>query len=158
MFFSRKRNLRIGDREYEAYGNLFLISNPDKTAVKISRQFSNQQKSELRAKWEIDALKGVVMISPFISNEEKQIRKIIEQQGGKIILITHEAFPERFKPAAHNFELCSEGRLLIVSMGYPVKSALTREICNEMNKLAVKITEGGRKWIKGRWKTAVFRE
>ena len=144
-FFSRKRNLRIGNREYEAYGNLFLISNPDKTAVKISRRFSSLQKSELRTKWETDALKGVVMVSPFISNEEKQIREIIEQNRGKIILITHEAFPERFKPAAHNFELCSDGRLLIISMGYPAKTALTREICNEMNKLALEITEGGRR-------------
>lgn len=82
------------------------------------------------------------MVSPFISKEEKQIREIIEQNRGKIILITHEAFPERYKPADHNLELCSNGRLLIVSMGYPAKTALTREICNEMNKLAVEITEG----------------
>ena len=141
-FFRKIRNLKIGNREYEAYGNLFLISNPDKTAIKISRRFSNQLKSELRTKWEIDALQGVIMVSPFISKEEKQIREIIERNGGKIILITHEAFPERFKPAAHNFELCSDGRLLIVSMGYPVKTALTREICNEMNELAAEIAEG----------------
>lgn len=141
-FFSRKRNLKIGNKEYQAYGNLFLMSNPDKTAIKISRRFSSQLKSELRTKWEIEALKGVIMVSPFISNEEKEIRKIIEQKGGKIILITHEEFPERYKPAVHNFELCSNGRLLIVSMGYPAKTALTREICNEMNKLAIEITEG----------------
>ena len=84
------------------------------------------------------------MVSPFISSKEKEIRQMIEQEDGKIILITHEVFPERFKPSAHNFELCSKGRLLIITLGYPLKTNLTRKICNEMNELALEIAEGDR--------------
>lgn len=138
-FFQRIRNLRIGKKDYEAYGNLFFISNPDKSVIKISRSYSEEKIKELRNNWQIEANKGVIMVSPFVSSKEKEIRKMIEQYGGKIILITHEMFPERFKPSAHNFELCSKGSLLIISLGYPLKTKLTRDICNEMNTLAQEI-------------------
>lgn len=138
-FFQRIKKLRIGERDYEAYGNNFLFSNPDKDVIKISRIFSVHKKEELKRRWQIEARKGTIMVSPFISSEEKQIRKIIELEKGGIILITHELFPEKYKPASHNFELCSAGRLLIISLGYPLKTKLTREICNEMNNLAFQI-------------------
>lgn len=41
-FFHRIRNFSIGEKEYEAYGNLFLFRNPDKTIVKISERLSIQ--------------------------------------------------------------------------------------------------------------------
>ena len=142
-FFQRMRKLRIGKKDYEAYGNLFFLSNPDKSTVKISRSYSELEIEKLCHNWKIEARKGVIMVSPFISSKEKEIRQMIEQENGKIILITHEIFPERFKPSAHNFELCSKGKLLILSLGYPLNTKLTREICNEMNKLAFVIAEGG---------------
>lgn len=139
QFFRRVTNLKIGDNEYEAYGNLFLIENPDKEAVKISRSFSEEEKRRKRELWLSESSRGTILVSPFISKEEKQIMIEAEKGGGGIILICHEAFPERFKPAEHNFELCSSGRLLIISLGMPSKSALTREICNRMNELASEI-------------------
>lgn len=142
VFFQRMRNLKIGDKSYDAYGNLFFISNPDKSAIKISRSFTPQKIEALKNTWLLETQKGVVMVSPFISQKEKEIRKMIEMENGKIILIVHEIFPERFRPSSHNFELCSKGKLLIISLGYPLKTPLSREICNEMNSLANKITEG----------------
>ena len=138
-FFKRIENLRIGERDYAAYGNLFLFSNPDKSAIKISRSFSDLEIEQLKKKWCLEAKKGTIMVSPFISPREKEIRKMIEKEDGKIILITHEIYSDRYKPSSHNFELCSTGRLLIISLGYPLKTNLSREICNEMNKLAVEI-------------------
>lgn len=66
----------------------------------------------------------------------KALRREVEAIGGDIILITHEAFPERFKPAKHDFDLCSAGRLLIVALGRPPATPLSREICLAMNALA----------------------
>lgn len=139
-FFQRSRKLRIGDKDYDAYGNLFLFRNPDKEAVKISRKFTPEEVAEKRFSWISAASKGTILVSPFISRAEKEIRVEAESIGGKIILITHEEFGERFKPAAHDFRLCSEGRLLIISLGLPAKTPLTREICNEMNALASAIS------------------
>ena len=53
-----------------------------------------------------------------------------------IILITYEAFPERFTPPSHDFDLCPAGRLLIITLGLAAKTELTREICERMNALA----------------------
>ena len=43
QFFQHIRSLKIGEEEFEAYGNLFLFRNPDKEAVKISRSFSKEE-------------------------------------------------------------------------------------------------------------------
>ena len=138
-FFKRVRQLQIGDCKYEAYGNLFLFRNPDKVAVKISRSFSETEKAIKRDHWLEAASTGTVLISPFISKEEKSIRAEAETLGANIILITHEAFPERYKPSEHNFNLCASGRLLIISLGEPLGSDLTHSICERMNALAAQI-------------------
>lgn len=139
QFFRRARNLRIDDVEYQAYGNLFLLRNPDKVAVKISSKYSEDEKQRMKRLWLDCAAKGSVVVSPFISAAEKAIRAEAETLGGGIILITHEIFPERFKPAKHDFDLCAAGRLLIISFGLPQGSPLTRKTCLAMNTLAAKI-------------------
>lgn len=140
QFFQRVRKLTIGDAEYEAYGNIFHFRNPDKEAVKISRRFTTEEKEKWKNIWLSAAMKGSVLVSPFISKEEKEIRTQAEALGAKIILITHETFGERFKPAARDFSLCCEGRLLIISLGLPHKTPLTRDICLRMNLLAQSLT------------------
>lgn len=140
-FFQRVRNLRIGNQEYEAYGNLFLFRNPDKEAVKISHRFSEQEKLNKKADWLSSASTGTILVSPFISPAEKAIRAEAEALGAKFILITHEAFPDRYKPATHDFDLCSAGHLLIISLGFPPKTVLTRPICERMNAIAKAIAE-----------------
>lgn len=135
-FFQRIRKLSIGEKEYEAYGNFFLFRNPDKEAVKISRKFTIEEKEQKKSVWLSAAYKGTVLVSPFISPFEKAIRIEAEVLGAKIILITHEAFTERYKPAAHDFLLCSEGRLLIISLGLPAGTPLSRDHCLQMNTLA----------------------
>lgn len=138
-FFRRIRKLKIGKLEYEAYGNPFLYRNPDKEAVKISRKFSTDEKVRKKDQWLSNAANDTILVSPFISKEEKSIRAEAEAVGAKIILITHESFPERFKPSAHDFELCEQGRLLIISLGLPAKTELSREHCLTMNALAQNI-------------------
>lgn len=142
QFFQKTRKLEIGNEVYEGYGNLFLFRNPDKEAVKISRKFSPEENIKKRTGWLSAASKGTILISPFISQEEKEIRTEVETRGANIILITHEAFGERFKPAAHDFKLCTAGRLLIISLGLPPKTPLTRSLCEQMNPLAEKIAIG----------------
>ena len=136
QFFRTVRNLKISNNNYQAYGNLFLLRNPDKEAVRISRKFTPEEKLKKRAKWLSDVSKGTILVSPFISREEKEIRTEAESLGGKIILIVPEVFGERYKPAKHDFYRCCKGRILIISLGLPPKSALTREVCLRMNELA----------------------
>lgn len=141
QFFQRVRKLNFLDREYEAYGNLFLFRNPDKEAVIIRSAFTPEEVSAKKQSWLTGAEKGSILVSPFISKAEKSIRSEAEELGAKIILITHEAFGERYKPGAHDFDLCSQGRLLIISLGLPPKTPLSRALCLQMNDLANKLSE-----------------
>lgn len=63
------------------------------------------------------ASKGSVLVSPFKSQYEKEVRDLAEINGYPYILIQHVAFREKYKPPKHLFELCSKGKLLIISMG-----------------------------------------
>lgn len=141
QFFQTARHLNLLGHQLQGYGNFFLLRNPDKHAVKVSRTFSAEEKKNKIAKWLDNAGRGSVLVSPFISREEKSIRDKAEKLSAKIILITHEAFGERYKPAAHDFELCGQGRLLILSLGLPIKTPISRNLCNQMNNLALEIAE-----------------
>lgn len=141
QFFQRTRRLEIGGKEYEAYGNLFLFRNPDKEAVKISRKFTPDENQRKRELWLSSSAKGSVLVSPFISAAEKAIRTEAEALGSRIILITHDAFPDRYKPAAHDFDLCTAGRLLIISLGLPASTPLSRDLCQQMNALAQSLAQ-----------------
>ena len=138
-FFTRINNLVVCGQNVQAYGNLFHLRNPDKYAVKLSRSHTLKQKEELKKLWVSEAIKGSILVSPFISKEEKEIRDLVESCNGKTILFQHQAFGTRYKPPGHLFELCETGRLLIISLGLPPKTTLSREICTNMNSLAEEI-------------------
>lgn len=133
-FFERRGNIRIGDLDCQAYGNLQLLSNPFKDAVVIHRADSAEKREKNRQIWLHTAANGGVLVSPFISSHEKAIRREAESLGGRIILLTNEPLKEREKPAAHDFSLCSEGRCLIIAPAEPLPFG--RQSCLKLNALA----------------------
>lgn len=139
VFFQRLNNLLIAGKSCQAYGNLFHLRNPDKCAVKISGRLSPAEQEAKIEEYIEAARRGSVMVSPFISKPEKRFRETAEAIGAKIIHITYKEFPERFSPAKHEFEMCSRGELLLLSMKLPSPEGLTREVCVRMNALAEEI-------------------
>lgn len=144
-FFRKTRNIFIDSREIQAYGNLFFLRNPFKYCLVVHRADSDecfQQKADDCLAY---AKKGGVIVSPFISKREKEIRSLIEKSGGRIILIKDRPLADREKPAKHDFDLCSNGQLLIISpMDYsnlPKSTHPSRHQCLDMNKLAERICE-----------------
>lgn len=114
-FFRKINNIEIHGSRWQAYGNIQLLENPFKAPVIIHRADSEQLKSDKRRRWKHLAENGGVLVSPFISREEKEIRRQGENCHGKIILLSNKPFGEREKPAAHDFELCAKGLLLILA-------------------------------------------
>lgn len=135
-FFRRLNGIEIRGKRYSAYGNIHLLANPFKSQVVIHRADSTSYRDMKRNEWLYTAANGGVLVSPFISRAEKEVRSEAEAGGGRAILIVHEAFGERFKPQAHDFGLCADGRLLIISAGLPAGSPLERTTCLHMNTLA----------------------
>lgn len=133
-FFRRVNALEIGGRTFQAYGNFQLLDCPFKEQVIVHRADSSETKQKNREQWLYTAANGGVLVSPFISPAEKEIRKEAEEAGGRFILIISEPMGERYKPAGRDFELCEAGRLLIISANLP--GELSRKNCLTMNELA----------------------
>lgn len=139
--FRRYNHLRIGNREFAAYGNIFLLRNCDKQAVIVHRRYSLQERQRLEQQWTRCAENGGALVSPFISPAEKQIRDKALDAGGSLIILRAEGFRERFKPTGAEFELCDNGRLLLLAP-WPYgtrESALTREQALSLNHMAEEV-------------------
>jgi hypothetical protein len=101
--------------EFAAYGNIFLLRDYDRLPVMIHRADSPEAHAANARQWMEYAANRGVLISPFISPAEKEIRRAAIAAGGCIIHLQNEGFEPRFKPAKADFELCSQGRLLILA-------------------------------------------
>lgn len=80
-------------------------------------------------------------MSPFISKREKDVRTEATELDGKFILVTNSPFKEREKPSGKDFELCSMGRMLIISPSEILDFG--RKACITMNALAEAIVGAG---------------
>lgn len=136
-FFRRVNALEIGGKTFQAYGNFQLLDWPFKEQVIVHRADSSEIKQKNREQWLYTAANGGVLVSPFISPAEKEIRKEAEEARGRFILIISEPMGERYKPVGRDFELCEAGRLLIISANLP--GDLSRQTCITMNGLAQNI-------------------
>ncbi len=139
-YFRRVNNLVIDGISYQAYGNFQLLENPFKKQVIVHRADSDAIIAGNFARWRYTAVNGGVLVSPFISKAEKDVRTQAETVGGRTILIINELMGERYKPVGREFHLCESGRLLIISVGIP--GPLSRQTCLSMNLLAQKIAVG----------------
>lgn len=133
-FFRRVNALQFGGKTYQAYGNFQLLESPFKEQVVVHRRDNEQTRSRNRELWLYTAANGGVLVSPFISRVEKEIRREAEEAGGRFILIVNEPMEARYKPVGHDFELCEAGSLLIISANSP--GELSRIACLKMNALA----------------------
>lgn len=133
-FFTRRNNLLIAGTPCQFYGNLHLLDNPFKEQVIVHRADNDEVYSSNRDRWLYAAGNGGILVSPFISKREKEIRKEAELLGGRFILITNRPLGEREKPYGKDFDLCAEGRMLIIAP----QTALdfSRSACQQMNALA----------------------
>ncbi len=133
-FFYRASGMIINGIPCQLYGNHHLLDNPFKEQVIVHRADSNEEYSSNRDRWLYTASNGGVLVSPFISKREKDIRKEAELLGSRFILITNKPFGEREKPMGRDFELCAEGRMLILAP--QTEWDFSRTACQHMNGLA----------------------
>lgn len=137
-YFRRVNRLKIGDKTYQAYGNIQLLDCSFKEAVVIHRADSEETRRHNRELWLYTASNGGVLVSSFISAAEKALRAEADDAGSRFIVITNEPMDERYKPSGHDFALGEAGRLLIISANLP--GTLSRQTCLEMNDLAKNIS------------------
>lgn len=115
-YFFHKTMIEIDDKRWGLYGNLWLLDMPVKSWVKISRiKERTPNLPEKIREWEETIRCGGVLVSAFINPEEKVYRDMAIREGASLIMVVDYTFSDRKKPYRELFNLCGEGRLLIVS-------------------------------------------
>lgn len=143
-YFRRVTGVVIDGRECRLYGNPDLLYNSFKEQVIVHRADSPQQFAANLERCVYIAANGGVLVSPFISPREREIREAALAAGGRLIKLLPLPFSDRQKPAAADFRLCEEGRLLTVSPltlpGAPAPGApVTRAAAISLKALAAAI-------------------
>lgn len=148
-FFRVQRGIEIGGRSYAGVGNATLLMAERFETVHVRRAMV--QKAEqgddapLRDYMNgcvLAARKGAVMVSPFISPQEKQVMEVLLREELPFVLLTDNGFREYYKPTDALFDACAAGRVLILSpWEYDAgKRHISREDCVALNTMAEEIT------------------
>ena len=153
-----QKDIEIGDRKYEGVGNVAILMREGfdtvhvrSTMVKAAEQGDDKPLRDYMNSRVLMARKGMVMVSPFISPQEKRVMQVLLQEQRPFILLTDNGFRDYYKPADALFDACAAGRLLILSpWSYDggkhhisrsecmALNAMAEEICNSLNFLSKK--------------------
>lgn len=131
-------DVQIHDYSFNAVGNLMLIDNP-MHAVHVRRRFNEEERRAYMNNCIIAARRGKVLISPFISEYEKQVRDVALREGLEVIQLCNEPFTDYYKPTGELFDACTTGKILLLSQHQGETSfshRIKREECVALNAIA----------------------
>lgn len=136
--FRKYLHIVIANRDYAAYGNIFLLKEVEKSQVIVHRRDSQEEHQQHIVEWMKVLDNDGVLVSPFVSPREKQVRDMARECGGKLIVLKENGFPEVFKPNGWEFEYCVQGKLLLLAPWpfHQEKTKITRDQCLSLNSMA----------------------
>ena len=147
-YFRVQKDIEIGGRKYDGVGNVALLMaehfepvHVRSVMVKAAEQGNSESLRNYMNGCVLAARKGVVMVSPFISPQEKQVMQVLLQEQRPFVLLTDNGFRDYYKPADDLFDACAAGRLLILSP-WPYdegKRHISRSECVALNGMAEEI-------------------
>ena len=127
-FYRKRLHITIAGIDFAAYGNLFLLRRPWKEQVFSHRWRMDGDKRDYstpyettdeylreREAWLAAAEDGAVLVTPGISKGEQQLVKDCMEQELPLIHLQMEPITESWHPDYRRYELCSKGKLLILS-------------------------------------------
>jgi len=151
---------------FAAIGNHFLLDAPAFRQIQVSRRhfaYARDEKGRPAkdrppvvatpefARALADALsaarQGVVLVSPCISQGEREIARQVFAAGGRVITLANKGFSPLYKPGGKLFEACANGNLLMLApVGWPYQPAqepMTRADALVLNRIAQLIAGEG---------------
>ena len=149
-FFRVQEGIEIAGRTYRGVGNVALLQAERYTPVHVRRTMIDEamhgDNTRLRNYMNgcvLAARQGTVMVSPFISDKEKEVMVVLLAEELPIIYIADNGFGEYYKPSDGLFDSVAAGRVLILSPWEydPSKRHVTRAECVAMNRMAKEICE-----------------
>ena len=147
-YFRVQMGIEIAGRTYSGVGNIALLQAEHYAPVHVRRLMveaaEHGEPQNLRNYMNgcvLTARKGTVMVSPFISPQEKQVMEVLLREGHPFIYIADNGFRDYYKPHDGLFDAVAAGRVLILSpWEYDAdKRHVTRADCVMMNQMAEEI-------------------
>ena len=147
-FFRVQEGIEIAGRIYCGVGNVEILQAQDFAPVHVRRTMVEEAEhgddKRLRDYMNgcvIKARKGTVMVSPYISQHEKEVLAVLLKEGSRVIYIEDNGFRDYYKPSAVLFDSVAARKVLILSPWEydPKKKHVSREDCVEMNRMAEEI-------------------
>ena len=147
-YFRVQQGIDIGERSYDGVGNTTLLMagqfmpvHVRSVWVKAAEHGDNQTLRDYKNGCVLAARKGTVMVSPFISTDEKQVMQVLLREQLPFIVLADNGFREYYKPSDALFDACAAGRVLILCpWTYNAeKRKISREECVALNGMAEEI-------------------
>ena len=144
-FFRVQEGIEIAGCTYRGVGNIALLQaeryapvHVRRTMVEETEHGDNKRLRDYMNGCVLDARNGSVMVSPFISQQEKAVMNVLIKEKHPFIYIADNGFRDYYKPSDGLFDAVAEGRVLILSpWEYDAgKKHVTRAECVEMNRMA----------------------
>lgn len=140
--YTTRHLMTAGEQTFEVYGNIFLLKDIAPQALKVSRSFTSEQLEALKETWKETARGHGVLVSPFISKAERELRFKLGYKGARFIHILNESLEDMSKVHPKDLEMCAKGRMLLL-VPLPVQLGMTRTRAEWLNDLARDIANGG---------------
>lgn len=147
-FFRVQEDITIVGRNCTAVGNVGLLHAERFAAVHVRSKWvkaaEHGDAQPLRNYMNgcvLAARQGTVMVSPFISTQEKQVKDVLLRERHPFIVLADNGFRDYYKPPSDLFEAVAGGRVLILSpWEYDVgKRHISRADCMALNTMAEEI-------------------
>ena len=147
-FFRVQKGIEIAGRSFDGVGNVALLHAEHYDVVhvrsiwvKAAEHGDSQTLRDYMNSRVLKARKGVIMVSPFISQQEKQVMQVLIDEQHPFILLADNGFRDYYKPSDALFDACAAGRVLILSP-WPYdagKRHISRADCVNLNNMAEEI-------------------
>ena len=149
-YFCVQDNIEIAGRIYSGVGNTKLLLADSFAPVHVRHTMLDEaaQGNDMRLRDYMNgcvlaARQGTVMVSPFISDKEKEVLTVLLAEERPIILLADNGFRNYYKPSAGLFDAVAAGRVLILSPWEydPDKKHISRADCVALNNMAEEISQ-----------------
>ena len=147
-YFRVQKGIEIAGQTYAGVGNIALLQAAHYATVHVSHilvneaaQGNSQPLRDYMNGCVMAARRGTVMVSPFISPREKDIKSVLLAEGHPFIVLEDNGFRDFYKPSGDLFDAVAAGRLLILSpWEYDAnKRHISRAECVALNGMAEQI-------------------
>ena len=148
-YFRVQEGVVIAGRTYFSVGNISLLQAEHYATVHVrhelldaAAQGHTQDLRDYMNGCVLKARKGVVMVSPFISPKEREVKAVLLEERHPFIVLADNGFRDYYKPPADIFDAVAAGRVLILSpWKYDAgKRHISRAECVALNAMAEEIS------------------